>query len=517
MKKLLLSAFYTLVMAMVSSNAFAQRFLTEVFPSVQVTTNVKYGENISVFPPPTPAMIDLVCDVYEPAGAPDPMMQRPLIIFMHTGSFLPAFVNQTPTGSRNDSATVEICKRFARRGYVVANMDYRLGWNPQGATLDIRRGTILTAIYRAIQDAKACVRFFRANAAVGGNTFKIDPNIIILGGQGTGGYIAINYATLDKVAEINLPKFISSTTEPTYGFVAGQSYVNQALLGDFDGYGGVPQLNNPNNSPGYPNNISFAFNLGGAIGDSSFLEAGDPPMVAMHVIGDPFAPFGNGIVYVPGNPPQIVVEVSGSGAFIPIANALGNNNCFINAGFTDVYTAQANTLNNGNDGLYPFATIPPVQAGPWEWFDSLATIAGAAQYGIPASQAAGIYSNALLTNPDMSKAKAMAYIDTIMGYLNPRIVYCLNLPTGISEIQSANTGITVYPTLLAKGQAIRINSSKTKIRQIELCDATGKTVFISKNINTDSAELNDLSLSAGIYFVKVITDNSLSVNKLIVE
>lgn len=517
MKKLLLSAFYTLVMAMVSSNAFAQRFLTEVFPSVQVTTNVKYGENISVFPPPTPAMIDLVCDVYEPAGAPDPMMQRPLIIFMHTGSFLPAFVNQTPTGSRNDSATVEICKRFARRGYVVANMDYRLGWNPQGATLDIRRGTILTAIYRAIQDAKACVRFFRANAAVGGNTFKIDPNIIILGGQGTGGYIAINYATLDKVSEINLPKFISSTTEPTYGFVAGQSYVNQALLGDFDGYGGVPQLNNPNNSPGYPNNISFAFNLGGAIGDSSFLEAGDPPMVAMHVIGDPFAPFGNGIVYVPGNPPQIVVEVSGSGAFIPIANALGNNNCFINAGFTDVYTAQANTLNNGNDGLYPFATIPPVQAGPWEWFDSLATIAGAAQYGIPASQAAAIYSNALLTNPDMSKAKAMAYIDTIMGYLNPRIVYCLNLPTGISEIQSANTGITVYPTLLAKGQAIRINSSKSIIRQIELCDATGKTVFISKNINTDSAQLNDLSLSAGIYFVKVITDNSLSVNKLIVE
>jgi hypothetical protein len=50
-----------------------------------------------------------------------------------------------------------------------------------------------------------------------------------------------------------------------------------------------------------------------------------------------------------------------------------------------------------------------------------------------------------------------------------------------------------------------------------LCDATGKTVFISKNINTDSAELNDLSLSAGIYFLKVIKDNSLSVNKLIVE
>lgn len=517
MRKKLLCNFLVFALVLATGNVFAQRFLTEVFPSVQVTTNIKYGENISVFPPPTPAMIDLVCDVYEPAGAPDPMMQRPLIIFMHTGSFLPAFVNQTPTGSRNDSATVEICKRLARRGYVVANMDYRVGWNPQGTTLDIRRGTILTAIYRAIQDAKACVRFFRANAAVGGNTYKIDPNTIILGGQGTGGYIAINYATLDKVAEINLPKFISSTTEPAYGFVAGQSYVNQALLGDFDGYGGIPQLNNPNNTPGYPNEIQFAFNLGGAIGDSSFLEAGDAPMVAMHVIGDPFAPFGNGIVYVPGNPPQIVVEVSGSGTFIPMANALGNNNCFINAGFTDVYTTQANTLNNGNDGLYPFATIPPVQAGPWEWFDSLATIAGAAQYGIPASQAAVFYSNALLTNPDMSKAKAMAYIDTIMGYLNPRIVYCLNLPTGISEIQAANTGISVLPTLVSKGQWITISSTKGVINRIEMCDATGKTVRLLENLNATTKQLDCTELSSGIYFVKIISDTGLSVSKVVVE
>jgi hypothetical protein len=495
--------------------ADAQRFLTEVFPSVQVTTNVKYGENISVFPPPTPAMIDLICDVYEPAGIPDPMPKRPLIIFMHTGSFLPPFINQTPTGSRNDSATVEICKRFARRGYVVANMDYRLGWNPQGTSLDIRRGTILQAIYRAIQDAKACVRFFRASAA-GTNPFKIDPNLIILGGQGTGGYIAINYATLDKVSEIQLPKFISSTTEPAYGFVAGQPYVNQAILGDFDGYGGIPQFNNPNNSPGYPNEVQFVFNMGGAMGDSSFVEAGDEPMVSFHVIGDPFAPYGNGIVYVPGNPPQIVVEVSGSGAFQPIVHALGNNNCFINAGFTDVFTQQANTLNNGIDGLYPFATIPPVQAGPWEWFDSLATIAGAAQYGIPAAQAAQIYSNALLTNPDMSKAKAMAYIDTIMGYLNPRIVYCLNLPTGMMENQAPDPAIRIFPSLLSKDEILTIESNHP-IQRIEMSDATGKTVLLFQKLNRHAYQIQSKTLASGVYLVKVVAGDQLAVKKIAVR
>src|SRR4030095_15524645 len=116
-----------------------QRYLSEIFSSVTVTSNVKYGENMSVFPPaPQPTLVDLNMDVYETTG--DLLTSRPVIIFMHTGSYLPRYINQTPTGSRNDSATVEICNRLARRGYVVANMDYRVGWNPAGSNVDIRRG-----------------------------------------------------------------------------------------------------------------------------------------------------------------------------------------------------------------------------------------------------------------------------------------------------------------------------------------------------------------------------------------
>src|SRR5688572_12417052 len=293
-----------LVLMLIPGVTLAQRYLSEVFSNVTITTNVQYGENISIFPPPTPANIPLMLDVYEPANDVS-VAQRPLIIFMHTGSYLPRYINGTPTGSRNDSATVEICTRLAKRGYVVANMDYRIGWNPAGSNVDIRRGTLLNAVYRSIQDAKACVRFFRKDFATT-NTFRVDTANFIIGGQGTGGYIALNYECLEDPVEITLPKFISGVTDPTYGFVAGQPYVNQALLGDYDGYGGIPQLNNPNNSIGYSNNVHFVFNLGGALGDSSWIEPGDAPMVAMHVIGDPFAPYSSGIVYVPGNPPQSV-------------------------------------------------------------------------------------------------------------------------------------------------------------------------------------------------------------------
>jgi len=249
-----------------------------------------------------PAPQDLLMDVYTPAGAPDPLSQRPLVIVLHTGSFLPVIINGSPTGTKTDSTIVAMCTKFAKRGYVAAAMTYRLGWNPQatGATgQDIRTGTLLQAVYRGLQDAKACVRYFKANADTGGNDFGIDPNNIILGGVGSGGYIALAYGTVDQPSEISLPKFLANTNNTTYGFVAGQSYVNQQLLGDFEGYGGIPQLNNPNNSPGYNSDVQFIFNMGGALGDTSWMEAGDPPMVAFHVVSDPYAPYDIGDVIVP--------------------------------------------------------------------------------------------------------------------------------------------------------------------------------------------------------------------------
>lgn len=509
MKRILQIVSVSLSLAILPQMVHAQRYLSEVFGAVNVTTNVKYAENISIFPPPTPALIDLVADIYEPAG--DVLAQRPLIVFMHTGSFLPRYINGTPTGSRNDSATVEMCTRLAKRGYVVANMDYRIGWNPAGSNVDIRRGTILNAIYRAFQDAKSCVRYFRADAATN-NLWKIDPNAIILGGQGTGGYIAVNYISFDKAAELQLPKFISGVTDATYGFVAGQPYVNQAIQGDFEGYGGIPQLNNPNNSVGYSSAVQFVFNLGGALGDSTWLEAGDAPTVGMHVIGDPFAPFNAGIVFVPGNPPQPVVDVIGSGSIVRIADQLGNNDCFINAGFTDSYTLAANNYNNGNDGLFPFATIPATQAGPWEWFDSLTVVNGAALVG---QNGTTIYTNALLTNPDMSKAKAIAYIDTVMNYVNPRIVYCLGLATGISTIENATAQIIVSPNPVADKINIDLSKFSNEIRSIGLYDVSGRIV---KELTVSQARIytiNRENLNSGTYFVKVQLENG-EVNKKIV-
>lgn len=500
-----------MLVVVVSKNSVAQdRYFNEIFTSTETTSNVVYGQNYGVITG-APVLQPLVMDVYEPTG--DVETARPLVIYLHTGSFLPILINGTTTGDMHDSATVENCKQFARRGYVAASMDYRVGWNPIGATQDIRTGTLLMAVYHAIQDAKTCVRYFKMDAKLQGNTFKIDTNKIIIAGQGSGGYVALAYASLDKSSEISLLKFLATQTDLTYGFIAGQPYVNQAVWGDFDGFGGLTGFNQ-SNWPGYGNKVKMVVNMGGAMGDSTWLEAGDAAMVCFHVPNDPFAPYGYGNVIVPTTG-QFVVAVSGSRDVCKIANQLGNNNVF-DIPYNDPYTLHANTINEGFEGLCPFVEIDPSlvipgnpfhgQAGPWEWWDSNALKIIAPFYGVPVSSIAGIYQGSILTNPDMSKTKALKYIDTIQGYLAPRIVQALQLPGFYNSINDPNifaSNVKMFPNPATDYFTLRLEDAKQNMQYIQLFDVTGKLVRDIKGINSAEVKISRDGLITGMYVVKI--------------
>ena len=512
MKKLLQILLVFTLTAISFHGAMAQRYLTPIFPSASVTPSVVYANNIQVLTG-TPVAVDLKMDVYQPSGAPDPLTQRPVVIILHTGSFLPPVINGSPNGSRGDSNIVYTCTELAKRGYVAAAVSYRLGWNPAAtgaAGQDIRTGTLLQAVYRAMQDAKSSVRFLKANAS----TYGIDTNKIIMGGYGSGGYVALACATVDKVQEINLPKFLAQTTNASYGFVAGQSYVNQALIGDFDGFGGIPQLNNPNNTPGYTSKVNFVFNMGGALGDSSWLEAGDCPIVAFHVVSDPFAPYGNGPVIVPTTG-DFVVDVSGSSIVAQKSLALGNNNCMVNANFTDALSTYAASVNGGIEGLYPFYTSTNPQSGPWDWYDSTTTVAVAQFLGYPAAQGTAVYQNALLTNPDMSRAKAVAYIDTIMGYVNPRIVTCLSLTTGINYIVNLSSNVRVSPNPALSSSTIYADALAGEIRNVKVYDILGNLVMNVESVNSRQFTIERNKLDAGIYIIRTTFDKGEATGKLV--
>lgn len=532
-KKLLL---LTMLTGMVGTSLFAQqRYLNEVFSNaeVTVTNNVVFGVNHQFFPPTTTYPIDsLRMRVYQPSQAADTNSARPIMVYIHTGNFLPPIINNGVGGSINDSAAVNLCMQWAKRGYVVLAPSYRLGWNPLATSELERRVQLLNAVYRAINDIKASVRYIRKTADVDGNPYKVDPTKVVLYGQGSGGYVALAYVTLDKYAEMAIPgKF----TLPN-----GNSMIDTNIVGNIAGFGGAL---NVDNWPGYSSDVSLCINAGGALADTSWLEAGDVPMIAFHAVRDPFAPYANGTVIVPTNNGN-VVDVSGAGVFIARADGFGNNAALNAALYTDpvstvararynqtidyIYAAPFNTINTGSgEGLFPI--IRPIrnqinvfanEGDPWTWWDSTTltlVVAGVNAQTGGSYNAQQIHMSALAGNPGMSAAKGKTFIDTIQAYIHPRIVNVLGLPgnnVSVEEKAKAQVKMNLYPNPATDFITVRVLDENTNIRSIEVIDIIGKRVRVESNIFENTYSMQRESLPAGMYFIRVMTSKGEATHKV---
>lgn len=562
MKRTLRLAIATLAVSAAASVS-AQRYLTEVFSdaNLSITSDVIYGTNIDFLTSnlaspnvpteiselqtavalgnPIPAayfdpadgstalkVTNVRMDVYQPDQGTDTEMQRPLLVYLHTGNALPPPLNGSPTGTRKDSSAVEVCKRMARRGYVAVSMSYRLGWNPLGATLEIRRGTLLNAIYRAIHDVRQCVRTMKAEAS----TYHINPNKIIVYGEGTGGYIALAHTTLDDPAELFIEKFVPDPLN-----APNVSYIDTIQVGNIEGTWGGPNNGNLTlyRANGETSETQFCINTGGALADTSWLAPGDAPMVAFHTVFDPFAPFTEGIVIVPTTGEQ-VVDVQGSNLFMDLVNTYGNNASFATLPNVDPFTMRARalygstqthgsttvTIHNG-EGLFPmvrpFWPAPAQEeASPWQWWDPNSPIAQTVVSAGPPPITAHMAS--LASNPDMSPVKARTYIDTIMGYANPRIVCALQLGpcslVGIEE-NGYEAGVRMAPN--PANDVVYINSANGLIRRYRILDINGRQVAMS-NTNSTNFTIERNGLVSGTYFVELeLENNARIVRKLMLD
>ena len=532
MKKSLLG-----LLAMATFSLSAQvRYLDPVFNASDIVKmpDQIYGINWFAYAPASiggPQLLPLQADIYMPSPAVDTAQSRPVVVYLHTGSFLPKGL-AGPMGERQDSAAVEFCTRFARMGYVAISATYRVGWLANSTDLDLRRGTNLLAVYNAIQDAKALVRFLNVTVDTAGNPLKINKNAISLMGQGSGGYITFGYATLDKYSELTFDKFKYDEPSATglYGFpvAAGDLYVDTSVVGDWNGYGGavtltgqttplgLPQVNTSQkgrnfiNHPGFSDDIAMVVNLGGALGDSTWLEQGDVPMVSTHVFQDFFAPYFQGMVNVPiGAQFFPVVEVAGSYNAVRRANNFGNNNV-LGTDWFDPISVNARSNSTTNPGaihhILPFDIPPPnaqmpfrVNSNPWDWWD--------------ANDPAGANE----TNPNI-KSQSMAYIDSIMGFVAPRMAKVLNskgysIPVSVEEFRKNNKAFSVFPN--PSSDVITIQTSE-RARSIELFDLSGR--MIQSVMPTASESRMDVqSLPKGMYIIKVDMNGEIMTRKLVVR
>lgn len=515
------------VLCFMTSASFAQeRYVDEVFSGVDVSTHV-YGENYTVLTFATTghsSLQPLVMDFYEPNG--DTETERPLVVLLHTGNFLPNPQNGGTGGTMRDSMLVEVATRLAKTGYVVAVADYRTGWNPLAQSQEDRALGLIQASYRGIQDTRTCIRYFKKDYATNSNSFGVDTSRITVFGQGTGGYISLGAATVNNYQQLVLPKFISANGFPM---------IIESINGDIFGtsMGIIPQLGTANdgdtlcipNHVGYSSDFQLCVNVGGALGDTSWLTAGDPAMIAYQCVKDPFAPYMEDILVVPTTS-DLIVEVQGAGVFMEKVNALGNNDVMKAAFYGDGYSAAANAVNGGQEGLFP--VYLPTQANnqeegsPWEWWD--AAYWGAIPHpscptGAPTTSC-NFHTINSINNADMSKAKAMTYIDSIMGYFAPRACAVLDLPCSTVSTERVldreNAQLDVAPN--PASEMVRFTSKSGKqILSVELYDINGRLVQNHYNVNNPQFIMNRNGLTPGFYVAKVRFEDGFTSEKIMFD
>jgi len=241
------SIIFTLLLIVFTNKVNAQkRYKDFIFSNVDSTLNIKYGSAINI----KNEREDLFLDIIEPPKIDAPK-NRPLVIFIHGGGF--------KSNTKTTSFSTLLCTSFAKRGYVTATIDYRLGIEKGGSFKDYHE-----AMYRAQQDGKAAIRFFKKHA----NEYGIDSAQIFLAGSSAGSKTALAIAYMDE-SEIPMD-------------------INQSNWGSLDGDSG---------NEGYSSKVKGVMNCWGAMINYKWINKGDIPLFNVAGTMDKTVPYDSSYDY----------------------------------------------------------------------------------------------------------------------------------------------------------------------------------------------------------------------------
>ena len=168
MKKTILFSLLTLCIAL---SSFSQRYKTPVFKKLKIDSLTYTTHN----------NVDLKLDLIQPLND-SIKTPRPLIIFMHGGSFM--------NGSRNKEDVLNFCKEWAYRGYVVATISYRLTLKGKSFHCDLPNESKIQTFKEAVYDLHRATDFLISRKEL----FNIDDKTVILAGNSAGGEAVLHGA-----------------------------------------------------------------------------------------------------------------------------------------------------------------------------------------------------------------------------------------------------------------------------------------------------------------------------------
>ena len=524
--RLFLSGLALATAATAQAQALPDRYRADIASTVTTTTGVAFSTNIpqvktvnllgfQIADEQTygQARVTLKMDIYQPQG--DTLSKRPVIIFCFGGGFV--------DGSRTAADMVALAQAFARRGFVTASIDYRLGMNLSDPEKAKR------AVYRALQDGRSAVRFFRNNA----RTYRVDPNQVFISGHSAGGFVACNNAYVDREAE-----------RPASTF-AGKGLAD---LGTLDGVGDNQTDQRGNALSGKANAVlSFA----GAVADVNAIEGpGDVPVALFHSLNDPIVPYGSGKPFgfldiVPGFNLPVVY---GGNPINARANAVGAPHVLYS------YLLRGHDVHYNRLSLLPALYSDIVPLGGSFFYDfrlkpAAAVIAGATSvcantlqqtysvgsaYGycnwqvtggsvVARNPATNSVTVAWSANATTRRLSATPYSRQLaQGTPVSLAVGLTNCPATLvaGTASPAANGLDIYPNPTTGPLQVQLASDLSGPATVQLLDKVG-TVRAHTEVRattTAPAQALDLSaLPAGVYYVQVITGQQVLTQRVVKE
>ena len=199
--------------------------------------------------------LELTMDVYLPNDNREG--SRPLLVLVHGGSFF--------IGDKSDLGFPAWARAFAGMGYVVASVNYRLGFkvgldiDPVKLKIELDIASIKKAGFRGIQDVDAAIRYLIHHQ----DTYAVDPKRVFVAGTSAGGITALNVAFM---RDENVPSGVKDE-------------------------GGIKSVN-PEMTESYT--VRAVGNMWGAVDDLSILGNASSSVISFHSTGDHIVPFGKG-------------------------------------------------------------------------------------------------------------------------------------------------------------------------------------------------------------------------------
>lgn len=160
MKKTIL---FSILTSCIVLSAFAQRYQTPIFKNLQIDS-LTYSTHHNM---------ELKLDLIQPLND-STLSPRPLIIFMHGGSFM--------EGIRNKEDVLNFCKEWAYKGYVVATISYRLTLKGKSFHCDFPNESKIETFKNAAYDLHLATDFLISRKEL----FNIDDKTVILAGNSAG-------------------------------------------------------------------------------------------------------------------------------------------------------------------------------------------------------------------------------------------------------------------------------------------------------------------------------------------